>query len=72
MLEVAEQSGRLRPGMTVIEPSSGNTGIGLALACAVKGNSRTITNTHMVFSAIMDVSFRPYYSVVLNSFSKDQ
>ncbi|WP_391528061.1 PLP-dependent cysteine synthase family protein [Photorhabdus akhurstii] len=37
MLEKAEAQGELRPGMVVIEPSSGNTAIGLAMACAVKG-----------------------------------
>jgi cysteine synthase A len=36
MLERAEASGALRPGGTVIEPTSGNTGIALAMACAVK------------------------------------
>ena len=37
MLEAAEKEGRLAPGGTVIEPTSGNTGVGLALACAVRG-----------------------------------
>lgn len=36
MVEEAERDGVLKPGDTVIEPTSGNTGIGLALACAVK------------------------------------
>ena len=41
MLEEAEKSGKLRPGMTIIEPTSGNTGIGLAL-CGVRKGYRVI------------------------------
>ena len=37
MIETAEAEGRLLPGDTILEPSSGNTGIGLALVCRVKG-----------------------------------
>jgi cystathionine beta-synthase len=37
MIEQAEQEGKLRPGGTIVEPTSGNTGVGLALAAAIKG-----------------------------------
>ena len=43
MIEAAERNGALRPGGTIIEPTSGNTGIGLALVASVKGYRLVLT-----------------------------
>ncbi|MBX2881554.1 MAG: pyridoxal-phosphate dependent enzyme [Granulosicoccus sp.] len=43
IIEAAEQSGALKPGQTVVEATSGNTGIGLAMVCAQKGYPLVVT-----------------------------
>jgi len=43
IIERAEQTGQLRPGQTVVEATSGNTGIGLAMVCAQKGYPLVVT-----------------------------
>jgi len=45
MVEVAEQEGKLKPGGTIIECTSGNTGMGLAMAAVVKGYKCIFTTT---------------------------
>src|SRR3990172_12932366 len=46
MIAAAERDGRLRPGDTIIEPTSGNTGTGLALVAAVNGYKLVLTIPH--------------------------
>jgi cystathionine beta-synthase len=55
MVEVAEQEGKLKPGGTIIECTSGNTGMGLALAAIVKGYSCIFTTTDKQSKEKMDI-----------------
>src|SRR5262245_32117919 len=43
MIEAAERKGVIKRGSTIVEPTSGNTGIGLALVCAIKGYTLVLT-----------------------------
>ena len=54
MVDDAEKSGKLAPGATLVEPSSGNTGIALALVARVRGY-RPVSYTHLTLPTILRV-----------------
>src|SRR5205085_9907232 len=55
MVEVAEKEGKLKPGGTIIECTSGNTGMGLALAACVKGYKCIFTTTDKQSKEKLDI-----------------
>ena len=65
MIEAAEREGKLKPGDTIIEPTSGNTGIGLAMVAAVKGYNLVVTMPEDMSLARRDLLARYGAEVVL-------
>ncbi len=65
MIEAAERDGRLKPGGTIVEPTSGNTGIGLAMVAAVKGYNLIVTMPEDMSLARRDLLARYGAKVVL-------
>ena len=51
IIEAAERDGRLKPGQTVVEATSGNTGIGLAMVCAAKGYPLVVSTAPRVYGS---------------------
>ncbi len=65
MIEAAEREGKLKPGATIVEPTSGNTGIGLAMVAAVKGYRLIVTMPEDMSLARRDLLARYGVEVVL-------
>src|SRR6202142_436848 len=64
MVEVAEQEGKLKPGGTIIEGTSGNTGMGLALAAVVKGYKCIFATTDKQSKEKIDILKAPATEVI--------